>query len=430
MSAGVELSIALRRVPIGLAYAATQVNATVFRVGALASFGERQYTTYYGPDTGVVVGRRRRDEDRWKLARVDARGNVRDAHNGAVLGVSPDGFVHLAYDHHNGPLRYRVSGRPGAIDAFGPERPMTGRLEARVTYPQFVAAPDGTRFFCYRDGMSGNGRLCLNRYDPETRAWVVVQHPLIDGTSGAVAGARTCNPYWWRPAFGPDGALHLAWCWRDTPDGGTNHDICYTRSPDGGRTWLRGDGAAQDLPITPANAEVIDPVPVGANLLNQCSCAVDAAGRPHLAHYQNDSRGIPQYVHLWHDGRRWLRAVVSRRETPFSLVGTGSLLLPISRPEIAILPDGTVCLIAREEGQARLYHARGDYSRWASRDLDLGDLGEWEPTYDLGGFARDGRIDLFVLPVRQGDHETATDFPPQGAAVVEVRLGGQFPGSH
>lgn len=411
-----------QRVPIGMAYAATQVNATVFRVGALASHGAHQYAAYYGPDAEVIVGRRRRDDARWDLVAVGARGNVRDAHNVVVLGVSSDGLVHLAYDHHNQPLRYRVTERPGAIEAFGPERAMTGSLEGRVTYPQFINAPDGALYFFYRDGRSGNGRLCLNRYDAAARAWRAVRHPLIDGAGGGADGAATSNPYWWRPAFGPDGTLHLAWCWRDTPDAQTNHDLCYARSLDGGATWLRSDGTPQPAPIVPANAEVVDPAPVGANLINQCSCAIDHRGRPHLAHYQNDAAGIPQFVHLWHDGDRWRRDTVSRREQPFSLSGPGSLSLPISRPEIAILPDDTVCLIVREETQARLYLARDDYRSWSRVDLDLGDLGAWEPTYDLRRFAEDGRIDLFVLPVRQGDHETATDFPPQEAAVVELRV--------
>jgi hypothetical protein len=354
----------------------------------------------------------------WDQVTLPAHGKVADAHNGAVLGVSPDGILHLAYDHHNNPLHYRASRRPGDIHSFGPEQPMTGQLEERVTYPQFVNAPAGTLYFFYRDGRSGNGRLCLNRYDAERHTWHALHHPLIDGLD-------RCNPYWWRPAFGPDGAMHLAWCWRDTPNAATNHDICYARSDDGGATWRRSTGDPQPLPITPENADVVDPVPAGANLLNQCAAAVDAAGHPHLAHYQDDATGVPQYMQLWHDGTGWRRASVSARETPFTLAGSGSLRIPISRPEIAIAPDGAIWLITggEEAGDAvRLYHGGQEGEDWQVQDLPVGALGNWEPTYDVNRWRRDGILSLFILPVRQGDHETTTAQPPQTAAVLEVAL--------
>ena len=171
-----------------------------------------------------------------------------------VLGISTDGLVHISYDHHGNPLHYRVSGKPFDIHSFGDAQPMTGQEEEHVTYPQFISAPDGTLYFFYRDGASGNGTLCLNRYNAESKSWTAVQHPLVDGEG-------KCNPYWWRPSIAADGAIHLAWCWRDTPNAQTNHDLCYSFSKDGGRTWLRSDGKPQQLPITQENAEVIDAIP-------------------------------------------------------------------------------------------------------------------------------------------------------------------------
>ena len=404
----------VQRLPLGLAYAATQVNATIYRVGALISDEARQWATYYDAQAQIVVAARDLAGGAWSLTTIPGARKVRDAHNGSVLGLSSDGLLHLAYDHHNDPLRYRVSTRPGDHTAFDPERPMTGEREDRVTYPQFVNAPDGTLFCFYRDGRSGDGDLCLNRYAPG-RGWSVVHH-------GLIAGLGRCNPYWWRPAFGPDGDLHLAWCWRDTPDAETNHDVCYARSADGGVTWRRSDGRPQPLPITPDSAETIDPVPHGSTLPNQCAAAIDRHGRPHLAHYQRDAAGVPQYLHLWHDGRRWRRESVGRRTLGFTLAGRGSLTIPISRPEIAIGADDRIILITRDAefgGGARLYRSAAGGGAWAATDLPTGDLGDWEPTYDLARWRRDGVLSLFVLPVRQGNHEQTTDQPPQTASVIE-----------
>jgi hypothetical protein len=409
---------AVTRFPIGMAYAATAINVAVFRSSAVLSAGQYQFVVYYDPDAHIVVGRRDLHYTPWELVTLPITGNLHDAHNVVVLGISSDGLLHLSFDQHGQPLHYRISAKPYDIHSFGPDRPMTGRTENRVTYPQFVTAPDGTLYFFYRDGASGNGSLCLNRYDAKTGTWQAIHHPLIDGLN-------RCNPYWWRPAIAADGAINLAWCWRDTPNASTNHDICYATSKDGGQTWLRSDGQPQVLPITPENAEVIEPVAQGSNLINQCSAAVDADGHPHLAQYLNDTTGMPQYFHLWFDGRQWHNDQVSHRTLKFSLAGSGSLAIPISRPEIAIGKSGVVTLITRDAefgGGIRLYRADAPYEKWNSVDLTHEDLGNWEPSYDINRLRQSGLLDLFVLPVRQGNHETTTNFPPSEAAIVETSL--------
>jgi hypothetical protein len=408
----------ITRIPIGMAYAGTSINTTIFRVNAVLSVGTSQYVSYYSPEGNIVIGKRDVGKTIWDLETLATKGNLADAHNCIVLGVSSDGLLHLSYDQHAQALHYRVSATAGDIHHFGPEKPMTGQTEQHVTYPQFMNSPDGTLYFFYRDGASGNGNLCLNRYDAQTKSWTPVAHPLIDGEN-------KCNPYWWRPAFGTDGSIHLAWCWRDRPDAQTNHDLCYARSNDGGKTWLRSDGKIQTLPITPENAEVIEPIAKGSNLINQCAAAVDAGGHPHLAQYFNDAAGIPQYFHIWFDGDSWRKNQVSNRTLKFIVGGGGSLAIPVSRPEIAIGKSGAVNLITRDSefgGGIRLYRAMAPYESWQAINLTHVDLGNWEPSYDLNRLKSDGILSLFVLPVRQGNHEKTTDFPPQEAELVEVAL--------
>jgi hypothetical protein len=411
-------TIPFTRQPLGLAYASDGVNASIFRTSSVISAGDYQFAAYYAPDGRVVVARRSIANDNWDLAVQEFKGHVTDAHNDVVLGISPDGFVHLAYDHHSDPLHYRVSAEPYDIHHFGPLVPMTGENESHVTYPQFISAPDGSFYFFYRDGASGNGTLCLNRYNPATKSWSTLHHPLIDGEN-------KCNPYWWRPAIGADNSIHLFWCWRDTPDASTNHDLCYAQSNDGGHTWLRSDRTPQPLPITPENAEIIVPISKGSNLINQCSSAIDPAGHPHAVQYMNDPVGIPQYFDVWFDGTRWHTNQVSHRTETFSLQGKGSLSIPISRPEIAISQTGTVSLITRDSstgGGIRLYQAAAPFDQWNTIDVTHEDLGNWEPTYDLPGFRQNGILSLFVLRVQQGNHEMNTDFPPQQACILQFKL--------
>jgi hypothetical protein len=410
--------ISIKNIPVGLAYANDGVNTSIFRVSALLSAGNRQFVIYYAPDGVVVVGARDLPGDKWDLVRQPFKGNIRDAHNVAVLGISSDGLIHISYDHHNNRLHYRVSLKPYDIRSFSDEQPMTGQDEDSVTYPQFITGPDGSLYFFYRNGASGNGSLYMNRYDPATKTWHAVQHPLIDGE-----GQR--SPYWWRPCVGSDGTIYLGWCWRDTPNAETNHDLCFACSKDGGQTWLRSDGSAQTAPMTLGNAEVVDPIPKGSNLINQCSSAVDARGHCHLVEYFNDADGIPQYFDEWFDGHAWHKSQVSHRKDKFSLSGGGSLAIPISRPEVAILRDGSACVITRDAeagGGIRLYESSSPYSEWKTIDLTTENLGDWEPMYDLARLHDADILSLFVLPVEQGNHEQTTNFGPQMADVVETRL--------
>ena len=62
-----------------------------------------------------------------------------------------------------------------------------------------------------------------------------------------------------------------------------------------------------------------------------------AKNRPHIAFYSDDSDGgIPQYQHLRFDGKAWHHQFISQRTSAFSLMGGGTLQVPISRPEIVV----------------------------------------------------------------------------------------------
>jgi len=406
----------VRDLPIAPAYAATEINATIFRLQAVTSDAKNQYAVFYNSTGDVVLARRSLSEKSWELFTQPFTGNVSDAHNDAVLGLSADNVLHLSYDHHNQPLHYRQVATTGNLTQFGPAQPMTGQLERRVTYPSFLPGASGDLYFFYRDGQSGNGRLCLDHYDPTTHGWSVTQAPLLEGEGQS-------SPYWWRPEVAADGALHLAWCWRDSPDASTNHDICYAVSRNGGKTWLNSAGKTLTLPITRAADATVFPIAKGQNLINSCALAVDAQGCPHIAYYANGPDDVPQYFHLWFDGKKWSAQQVSQRMQAFSLAGQGTLQIPISRPEIAVSRSGVAYMITRDRefgGGLRLYAARQPYSQWTALNVLKEQLGEWEPSYDLARWRRDGVLSLFVLPVHQGNNERTTDFPPQMARVVEL----------
>ena len=93
------------------------------------------------------------------LSRLDgdplATPTAEDNHNVYALGVDAEGGVHVAGNMHNDPLRY-VEPPPATWKAG--RRQAASRAGERVTYPAFVALPDGTLLFFRREGSPGSAR--------------------------------------------------------------------------------------------------------------------------------------------------------------------------------------------------------------------------------------------------------------------------------
>lgn len=406
----------VRFIPVEPVHAANSINAAIFR-NALVSWKDHQFAAYWDDDGFLKVARRRREDSEWDIRNLSHHGNVRDAHNVVSIGVSPEGRLHLSYDHHNQRLRYRMEDEPGSFEFREPQA-MTTKRESSVTYPCFVNTPDDQFYFFYRDGASGDGDLLINRFDTERQRWQVLQHPLI-------TGGGEYNPYFWRPGVGPDGSLHLAWCWRRTYEAETNQNVCYAVSRDGGHSWEHSDGTKYELPITFEQAEVIDPAPEGSNLINQCSSYVDEKNRPHVTHYRNDNQGIPQFYHFHlNDEGKWIERQVSERKESFDLGGGGTLRIPISRPDVVVDRDGRAILIYRDEtdgGRVRLsWSDAPDYVTWHHRDITDFEVGMWEPGYDPIAMRERNSLELWVNRCEQGMNERSVPLEPQMAKVAVI----------
>jgi len=334
---------------LGKAWAGNTVNTVIFRHHGIFSWGEFQYTAFYVDECILRLVRRHLPTD--VLSTYDLAGeyNLRDAHNSISLGIDREGYIHLSYDHHATKLRYRRSAQPESIDAWTDELPMTGAFEERVTYPTFILPRAGFPLtLLYRDGTHNKGSARLKTYDEHTASWSDRPIPVL---SGADHKPWTSNAYWNHPAIGADGSLHLSFVWRTDTLGEekrvNNVNIGYAWTPDNGLNWFTSLGVLYKLPITQVNAEVIWRVPPGSNLINQTSMALDSLNRPHIAFYSNDANDIPQYQHVWLDGKRWHYKYFSTRQTGFDLKGGGTLQIPISRPEILIDRDDNVYAIYR-----------------------------------------------------------------------------------
>ncbi|WP_374164820.1 BNR repeat-containing protein [Arcticibacter sp. MXS-1] len=403
---------------VGVGWANNSVNAVIFRKNSLVTFRDTQFIAYYGQDSYVVVGKRRRGNDRWILKKTGLKGNVSDAHNTISIMADGAGFLHLSWDHHNNPLRYCRSDKPFSLN-FNDAGPMTGALEEKVTYPEFLRLPDGDLLFLYRSGQSGQGNLVMNRYNLQTRQWTQVHSNLIDGE-----GKR--NAYW-QSFVDKSGTIHLSWVWRESPDVASNHDMCYARSRDGGKTWERSTGQKYALPITAKSAEYACHIPQNSELINQTSMYADANGVPFIASYWREpDSSIPQYHIVYKVGNAWKTLSCNFRKTAFSLSGAGTKRIPIARPQLVVKESAgqpSLLMIFRDEERGSKASAMliPDLSKgiWKISDLTNESLGSWEPTYDTELWKEKGILSLFVQKVEQIDGEGKAQVPPTMVKVLQ-----------
>lgn len=281
------------------------INGQAFQQNALMSFGGYQYVSWYDADRRVCLARRILPEGHWEVFRfTDYRYENNDAHNTISMGICPaDGTIHLSFDHHGDPLKYRVSKKGAATEPaktrWTPE--LFGRIRQelrkshplRITYPRFIITPDDKLQFFYR---GGNGTRVIHTYDPETGAWSAPR-PIVAGNGYTNYHLR----------YGKDGRLQLMWHWRGTGR------LCYLYTPDQGRTWKNNSGntvltADNAKSVNKSNMKDVSVIKAKqATLIMLGGQYIDSKGRPHeiVWHIPDDVKP-PSYKHSW---ERWGRDV-------------------------------------------------------------------------------------------------------------------------
>ncbi len=263
-----------------------------------------QYYAFYNKVQHICVARRKLPNGDWQVVELKDYVHMNtDGHRTINLGLSPkDGTLHLAFDHHNTPLHYRVSkvgvtSTPESVlwnaDLFSEVRDylVPGKGLKPFTYPRFVTVPDGNLLFYFRLGASGNGNSFYSFYDGSTQKWS--EYKMFINKGGMYSdhfndseADRSAYP---NPAtFEPDGKLHFTWVWRERAAGnngrGDNHDINYIYSDDMGKTWKgNNDKPLSQFPpdVNTPHVKVVEIIR-GYGLVNDGAQTIDAQGRVHV----------------------------------------------------------------------------------------------------------------------------------------------------
>lgn len=396
----------------------------------VVTYGDYQYTIYWGADAVLTLARRHiATNELQRLRFPDATLSRDDGHHSTAIGISPhDGRLHLAYDHWVSPLRYRRS-TAGFLDDppfslstsdFSRQLSMLGQQESRVTYPQFINLKDGTLLFLYRDGTSANGDHLLNRYDGDSGRWERVGK--LFSRSGTYSDSRigtstARNAYPNDTVVDTNGRIHITWTWRETSGHESNHDLHYIYSDDGGNTWK--NNAGRTVANLPAGVPVrvdslgirVAEIPTYSWLINQDAMVVDSRNQPHVVTHHSTvpaeepgDRNI-HYIHYWREPSGewrsgWITSTATRH-TSFRRRGA-----------LAIDPRDDLHFLVIEGGLKYYYGpAEEERDRWSARGLGSGYSGQglrydrrlWEKNQVLYASATHGSDNAYILPIFQWD---------------------------
>lgn len=311
--------------------------------------GNHQIIAYYDASRQMSIAHRGSQREPWRYQKLPSFLGW-DSHNYVTVDVDEAGYIHVMGNMHADPLVYFRSRKPWDVRTLEQvEYLVDPKQEQRVTYPRFDRDPDGRLIAAFRIGGSGNGSFFFYRFDPQQMKWSYLHD------SSFFEGEGERSAYYVGPDKGPDGLFHMIWVWRETPSAATNNNLSYLRSRDL-LNWEDSNGKPVSLPITLANGEIVDPVPVGGGMLNgQTRLGFDASNAPMISYYKNDAKGDTQIMLARKAGKGWkIQQVSNWTETKQNLDRGGSLAgNVISVPQSPfVASDGTIRVRAGHKGES------------------------------------------------------------------------------
>lgn len=365
-------------------------NFVSFQQNAIMTYKGYQFVTYWNKAKKVCLARKALPDGDWEeIVFTDyiSPHNLGDNHYNISFGIcEKDGSFHIAFDHHNDALKYRIS-RPGLANdgpsanwtetSFGVIKdylvngqPLTAAtFYGAVTYPRFISEPNGKLLFECRTGISGDGNSHLWEYNG---SWSYIGEYLHGRSDGMPAAYTNKCGYINGLHYTPGGTrLHVSMVWRETPNASSNHDVSYAYSDDDGRTWFNAEGTkiatsgSDPLNFNKAGFKVYD---IGENrgLINQEAQAVDSKGGIHiLQSYMLDNQANNS---SWPASRQpaWLRHIYQDESGEWQSDEIASI--DVDRSDIAVDANDNLYVVTHDY---RVYFATAadKWKTWTEMDI-------------------------------------------------------------
>jgi len=406
-------------IPLGKAYAASSINVSVFRQAAILTTPAGQFSSFFDPDGRVLIYRTTKPAEAQLIATILPSLNqhlLGNGHCSINMGYSADGTLHVLYGAHaTRPWYARLDLKN--LAALPNEVKAQSWPEEQITYPQFYPHGNGISLW-FRQKKS----IFMVPYDQKSGQWQWQAK-----TSLLAADSGVASVYMDRLAVRGD-RQGLAWVYRlpskaEQPI--RNQGLYFLLSEDAGRTWQDRNSTLRSLPIKRQTAPLLTPVDPEQERINQCSSAFGPDGEIYITALRLDHKGIPQIFvrRFFKDRVGGMELVVSQNQQEFHLQGKGTLVLPFSRPELAV-SQKWLHVIYRYNSQlilASIDRQRFDSAPWQYfSPATLPALGAWEPNYDLESWDKEQRLFLYIQGgVAQGASDKAVNTPPTDAWLYE-----------
>jgi len=308
----------LQSLPVDEVWAGTGITYDSISVGPIV------YVAYYDAERRFSVARVDTLTHSVVKKTLDSVFAGWDAHNSVVLAYDHNGYLHVSGNMHAVPLVYARTTHINDFNSLTQTNQMVGSEESLVTYPDFFFLSNGDLLFSYRFGKSGNGAEFINRFNGGRWSRLLSQ-PLFAPTSEPDPVNAYHTPY----TLGPDGCYHVAWVWRKQGGAQKNFNVGYARSKDFIH-WQDSQGRTLTLPITPANAEVVDAIPPQGGLFNNTHLGFDAEGKPVISYLKYDNEGDSQLYHARPRQGGWQIKQATDWKYRWNFSGGGTLVSEIS----------------------------------------------------------------------------------------------------
>lgn len=249
-----------------------------------------QVSVYYDADRRIVAAHRPVASKEWTTYRITGTDAVTDwdTHKYVTAAIDSQGYIHVAGNMHNQPMRYWRSAKPYDVTTLQQTKMVGDRVETSVTYPVFYKNADKKLLFTFRNGVSGSGASTyINLYDPVAKIW----HrpgggkPLFNGQPAG--GSRTDG---WSSYFkisqDANGFYRMVWMWRQSDDASTNSRLSYAESTDL-VNWRNVWKQPVKLPITPetGTGTIVDDIKINnAFDITSVNLGKDAKGKLTIAY--------------------------------------------------------------------------------------------------------------------------------------------------
>lgn len=396
------------------AYADSSINVPVFRQQPIVTLADESYVAAYYDAMGEVR-LDRRDTAGALLASKRVMPRLGDAllgdgHASISVGLSSDGHLHVMYGAH-ATMPYLASFPVTALAAGAPGDDLHAQQwPRRITYPQFYEVGGTLQLWFRSDPERDIHRVA---YTPASKTFDAVSEPVL--LAGDSAGV-----YMNQLAQRGD-QVALSWVYRLPFDGDVvrNEGLYLLRSVDGGATWHDNRGQAFDGAVDRWTAAPVLALEPQRQPLNQTSSAYGPDGTLYISYYARDAGGVHQIflARLAADDDTPRSETVSDNETAFDLLGRGTLVLPLSRPQLAISERFVHVLYRHGDDFVVASRPVATPGQWRRQRLEAVPLGAWEPALDTAAWQAQRILRVYVQAARQAPLDRGEPGPPAAAWV-------------